>query len=151
MPSPDVAIVGGGVIGCSIAYHLAGAGARVAVFERSEVGGEASGAAAGMLAPLADASEGGPFFDLCLASLRLFPALAEALREETGIDIEYLPSGILRVATTEAEEAQLRAALGRETQSAWTWSGWTPRRCAAWSRACAPTRGGRSTPLRSIR
>lgn len=118
MPSPDVVIVGGGVIGCAIAYYLAGAGARVAVFERSEVGGEASGSAAGMLAPLADASEGGPFFDLCLASLSLFPALTEALRDETGIDIEYLPSGILRVATTEAEEAELRSALRREPESA---------------------------------
>lgn len=117
MPSPDVAIVGGGVIGCAIAYYLEGAGARVAVFEQREVGGEASGSAAGMLAPLADAAEGGPFFDLCLASLRLFPALTEALRDETGIDIEYLPSGILRVATTEAEEAELRTALRRDPHS----------------------------------
>ncbi len=117
MPSPDVAVVGGGVIGCAIAYHLAGAGARVAVFEQREVGGEASGSAAGMLAPLADASEGGLFFDLCLASLRLFPALTEALRDETGIDIEYLPSGILRVATTEAEETELRAVLRQEPYS----------------------------------
>lgn len=118
MTSPDVAIVGGGVIGCSIAYYLAGAGARVAVFERGEVGGEASGSAAGMLAPLADASEGGPFFDLCLASLRLFPALNEALIDETGVDIEYMPSGILRVAVTEAEEAELRASVERPPQRA---------------------------------
>jgi len=109
---PDVVIVGGGVIGCSIAYHLASAGASVTLFERNEVAGEASGAAAGMLAPLSESPRPGPFVELCLASLRLFPSLSEALREETGIDIEYLPSGILRVAQTEDEERELRHRLG---------------------------------------
>jgi glycine oxidase len=108
---PDFIIVGGGVIGCAIAYHLALAGTRVALFERREVAGEASGAAAGMLAPLSESSRPGPFLDLCLASLRLFPALADALRQETGIDIEYLPSGILRAALTEDEERELRHRL----------------------------------------
>jgi glycine oxidase len=107
----DVVIVGGGVIGCSIAYHLASAGASVTLFERNEVAGEASGAAAGMLAPLSESPRPGPFVELCLASLRLFPTLADALREETGIDIEYLPSGILRVALTEDEERELRHRL----------------------------------------
>src|SRR5579884_2530781 len=47
-PSPDVAVVGGGVIGCAVAYYLAKAGARVAVLERDRVAAEASSAAAGM-------------------------------------------------------------------------------------------------------
>jgi len=111
LKQPDVIIVGGGVIGCSIAYHLAAGGVGVALFERKEVAGEASGAAAGMLAPLSESPQPGPFVDLCLASLRLFPALADAMREETGIDIEYLPSGILRVALTEDEERELRHRL----------------------------------------
>ena len=107
----DVVIVGGGVIGCAIAYHLTAAGATVTLLERGEIGGEASGAAAGMLAPLSESPRPGPFVELCLASLRLFPALADALREETGIDIEYLPSGILRVALTEGEERDLHHRL----------------------------------------
>jgi glycine oxidase len=107
----DVVVVGGGVIGCTIAYHLTAAGANVALFERNEVAGEASGAAAGMLAPLSESPQPGPFVELCLTSLRLFPALAAALRQETGIDIEYLPSGILRVAQTEDEERELRHRL----------------------------------------
>jgi len=113
----DVVIVGGGVIGCAIAYYLAQAGVPVAVLERGEVGGEASGAAAGMLAPLGDAPDAGPFLDLCLASLRLFPSLAEALRDETGIDIEYLPSGILRPALTDRETERLRELLGWQRRS----------------------------------
>jgi glycine oxidase len=94
----------------AIAY-LTQTGARSPPVERGEIYGEASGAAAGMLAPLSESPRPGPFVELCLASLSLFPALADALREETGIDIEYLPSGILRVALTEDEERELRHRL----------------------------------------
>lgn len=106
--SPDVIVVGGGVIGCSIAYYLAGEGVRVTVLEKGEIGGEASCAAAGMLAPLAEASERGPFRDLGMASLRMFGELAPMLREESGVDIEYLKSGILRVPRSEAEGERLK-------------------------------------------
>ena len=112
--SPDVTIVGGGVIGCSIAYYLAGEGVRVTVLERGEIGGEASCAAAGMLAPLSEASDGGPFRDLGIASLRMFEELAPRLREESGVDIEYLKSSILRVPLSEAEADRLRALAGSD-------------------------------------
>ena len=56
-----VVVIGGGVIGCSIAYHLAGAGVRVTVVERGKLGGGASGVAAGMVAALSEGfSEGEP-------------------------------------------------------------------------------------------
>src|SRR5579863_1575172 len=45
----DVAVVGGGITGCATAYHLAAAGARVVVFERSDIGTEGSGRNAGSL------------------------------------------------------------------------------------------------------
>ncbi|MBO0782338.1 MAG: FAD-dependent oxidoreductase, partial [Ktedonobacteraceae bacterium] len=48
----DVVIVGGGVIGCSIAYHLRKAGVTPLVIERQDVAAEASSAAAGLLSPL---------------------------------------------------------------------------------------------------
>jgi glycine oxidase len=105
----DVAIIGGGVIGCAIAYYLSREGARVVVLERGLIGGEASGAAAGMLAPLAESHGPSAFLDLCLASHRLFPDLTDALRAETGVDVEYVPSGMLRVAYSEAEETSLRS------------------------------------------
>ncbi|MBX5492458.1 MAG: glycine oxidase ThiO [Chloroflexi bacterium] len=109
--SPDVAIVGGGIIGCAIAWHLARAGARVTVVERGQVGAEASSAAAGMLAPLAEGITPGPFLDLLLASLARYPALADALRDEAGIDIELRTDGLLRLALTEQEAGVYRAAL----------------------------------------
>jgi len=104
----DVIIVGGGVIGCSIAYYLAREGVKVAVLDKGEIGGEASRAAAGMLAPLAEVEEDGPFQELGLASLRLFPHLSEALEQECGVDVEYLRSGILRVALTEEQAEHLK-------------------------------------------
>ena len=104
----DVIIVGGGVIGCSIAYYLAREGVKVTVLDKGEIGGEASRAAAGMLAPLAEVEEDGPFQALALAGLRLFPHLSEALEQESGVDIEYLRSGILRVALTEEQAEHLK-------------------------------------------
>jgi glycine oxidase len=104
----DVIVVGGGVIGCSIAYHLAREGVAVTVIDKGEIGGEASRAAAGILAPLAEVEEDGPFQDLGVASLRLFPRLAEALEQECGVAVEYVRSGVLRVALTEEEAEHLK-------------------------------------------
>jgi glycine oxidase len=104
----DVIIVGGGVIGCSIAYYLAREGVKVTVLDKGEIGGEASRAAAGMLAPLAEVEEDGPFQALALASLRLFPRLAQALEQECGVAVEYVRSGVLRVALTEEEAEHLK-------------------------------------------
>ncbi|MDQ4106489.1 MAG: glycine oxidase ThiO [Actinomycetota bacterium] len=97
----DLAVVGGGVIGCSIAYHAARRGAKVALLEAEEIGAGASGAAAGMLNAQAEAHEPGPFLDLSLKSRTMHRALAEELYEETGLDPEYVWSGTLRVALDE--------------------------------------------------
>lgn len=107
-------IVGGGVIGCAIAYHLALAGSKATVIERQQVAAEASSAAAGMLVPLAETRERGPFLDLTLESLRLFPNEVAELEQRSGVDIQYAASGILRVALTTADEELLKAALDRQ-------------------------------------
>ena len=106
----DVVIVGGGVIGCAGAYYLTKAGAGVTLLEAGEVGGAASGAAAGMLVPPPWAAAGGDFRDLCLASLRLYPALVDSLLGETGIDVQYLEAGLLVPAESEPAAAALRQA-----------------------------------------
>ena len=101
--SADVVVVGGGVIGLSVAWHLRREGASVILLEGGQVGGQATGAAAGMLAPLAEAKEAGPFVTLGLASLRRYPEFVDALREETGMDAELTGPGMLRTATGEDE------------------------------------------------
>jgi len=65
-----ITVVGGGIIGCATAYELAKRGCAVTLFERGLPGAEASGAAAGLLAPLG-ASSGSAFEQLALASWRL--------------------------------------------------------------------------------
>src|ERR1051325_5538897 len=99
----DVIIVGGGVIGCAVALRLAGEGLQVAVVERGRVGCEASRAAAGMLSPQAEASEPGPFLDLCLRSRAMYRDFAELLKDASGIDIEYRDEGTLCVAMAGAD------------------------------------------------
>ena len=108
----DVVIVGGGVIGCAIAYYLARMGVGVTIVEQGEIGCESTGASAGLLVPLTEAHCPGSFLDLALASLRMFPKLANSLAEESGIDIGYRPTGSLRLALNEDEESALRRTLG---------------------------------------
>ena len=105
MKTADVLIIGGGIIGCSIALELSRTQVQVLLLERDRIGCEASGEAAGMLAPQAEGLPPGPFFDLCLKSREMFGPLQEVLKEETGIDIEYVRSGILSLFLTEEDEA----------------------------------------------
>lgn len=113
----DALVIGGGAIGCSIAYHLQKAGAQVTLADRERIGGGASSAAAGMLAPFAESSQPGPFSRLAQLGLAAFNEQAAALIEESGIDFEYRRDGILRVAESDEEEARLRAALPWQRQS----------------------------------
>jgi glycine oxidase len=97
MPSQDadVLIVGGGLIGSSIAWRLAQKGLRVTVVDAGNLGGEASTAGAGMLAPGSEAKSPSPWLDLGVESLRMYPAFIEELRSETGFDVEFRVCGCL--------------------------------------------------------
>ncbi len=106
----DVVIVGGGVIGCALAYELAGREVSVTILERDALGAHASTVAAGMLAPLSESARPDARFELGMRSLARFAELDRALKDETGVDIELLPSGTLRVALAEADEVELRRA-----------------------------------------
>ena len=94
-----------------VARALALRGVRdVLLIERSSLGAEASSAAAGMLAPQAEANRAHEFFYLTCRSRDMYPEFAAALLEETGIDIELDTTGTLYLAFTEhdAEELEKR-------------------------------------------
>jgi glycine oxidase len=108
---PDVAVVGGGVVGCAVAWFLAREGVSVALLERDDVACQASGAAAGMLLPYGESNASGAFLDWGRRALAAFPGLCEQLREVSGIDPEFEASGALYVASDARVESHLRAKL----------------------------------------
>ena len=111
----DLIVVGGGIIGCSIAWRLAQRGLRIAVFDAGSLGGEASSAAAGMLAPGGEIHQSDPLATLLLQGQKLYPGFVKELEAESQQAIDYRVSGALEVAHSAAEWEQLkaRAALQR--------------------------------------
>ena len=72
----DVVVVGAGIVGCSVAYHLAKSGLKVALLDKGGVAEEASQAAVGMLAPLGDEppDQAHPLQQLAMTALRYYDA-----------------------------------------------------------------------------
>jgi glycine oxidase len=104
----EVVIIGGGVIGLAIARSLALRGVRdVCLIERGGLGAEASSAAGGMLLPQVEADRHDEFFALACRSRDLYPSLAAALRDETGIDIELDTTGTLYLALNEHDYEEI--------------------------------------------
>jgi glycine oxidase len=102
-------IIGGGIIGASIAWRLASEGVAVTVLERGRLGQEASWAAAGLIGPQGEADAPGPFFDLCLAGKASFDSSVDRLAKESGVDPEYDRQGILYVSFSEHERDEMAA------------------------------------------
>jgi glycine oxidase len=116
MNKADVIIVGGGVIGCSIAYRLASENVSVIIIERGQPGEEASSAAAGMIAVQAETAHEprGPFFDLCLASRALYPSFVAEVEAAAGMSVEYRTDGAIFVAFDFAESEILSAVYEKQ-------------------------------------
>ncbi|MBC6419345.1 MAG: glycine oxidase ThiO, partial [Prochloron sp. SP5CPC1] len=90
----EIIIIGGGIVGLAIALELKFRGASVTVLSRDFQ--EAAGhAAAGMLAPQAEAIPPGAMLDLCLQSRELYPEWIDKLEQLTGIETGYWQCGIL--------------------------------------------------------
>ncbi len=103
--TPDVIVVGAGVIGCSVAYHLAQNGASVSLIEREAIGSGASAHATGSLSLLGNEFSPGVSFQFALAGYREFPELVRSLEEETGMDLLFQRRPSLRLALDEEEVA----------------------------------------------
>jgi len=103
-------ILGGGVIGLSLAWELARRGWRVRVVERGQPGRGTSWAGAGILPPAGRPAHATPEDDLRRLSYELHPEWAARLAAETGIDNGFRRSGGLYLARGAGEAAALRAA-----------------------------------------
>jgi glycine oxidase len=110
----DVAVIGAGVIGSSIAWRLAQAGLRVSLhdpalaIEPRDDDGIASWAAAGMLAPVTEVHYGEEsLLSLNRAAAQRWPEFAAELSAVAGTDIEYRTSGTLSIARDGDDAAAL--------------------------------------------
>lgn len=109
----DVIVVGGGLMGCSVAYRLAKDGARVLVLERSVPGAEASSAAAGILGPTVESYDDALALQIGRQSRELHAEWADELDELFGIDVGFRRSGVIKIAFDEHELDE----LDRQAQS----------------------------------
>ena len=104
-----ILIIGGGIIGLSIAWRLIGIGKKVIIIDKKNLGKEASWAAAGMLSGRLDLKPCEkkllPIFE---KSHLAWPKFAEELENKSGKSIGYKKEGTLRVACDLDEEKKLK-------------------------------------------
>jgi glycine oxidase len=97
MKTYDAVVAGGGLIGASIAFELAEAGLKVALYDAREPGREASWASAGMISPAPENPGMIPFMPMSMASASLYPEFIRKVERLTGKDSGYQKSGALDV------------------------------------------------------
>jgi len=109
----EAIVIGGGVMGLAAARELRWRGHAVTLLERAQPGRAASWASAGILgATVRDESD--PSYRLRQVSRALWPAFAERVRDESGLDPEYREMGVVQLASDELELARLRRAAERQ-------------------------------------
>lgn len=107
--SPDIIIVGGGVIGCATAYFLAKEHhLRSLIIERDAIASEASGGAAGELASATRHKFSEGYTTFILDGIRLHRELAQTLQAESGINYGFGQIPVIRPAFSDAEAVKLR-------------------------------------------
>ena len=111
----DVVIIGGGIIGSSIAYRLASENAdmSITVVERDSIGNHASGFALGLLNPT---NETGNIESLNHRSFTMHKELLEIVQEESGVDAQVLTMPHIELALDESEIPYLKSEVDRINQ-----------------------------------
>ncbi len=145
--SPDIVVVGAGVIGLSAAWALARAGFRVSVAD-PDPGRGSSWVAAGMLAPVSEAHYGEEeMVEILVRAAARWPAFAGALLDEAGCDVGYRPCGTVVVAADASDRAALEDLIGLPERLGLDVRRLSARACREAVPALAPgVRGGAEMP-----
>jgi len=164
----DVIIIGAGVTGCSIAYHLAKKGVPSQIVERDSIGARASGKAWAVFPypprllvwegesadELSAAPKGGikPWLELAWMSYYRLPDVALELKEKGGINVGYSEIPWIRVALSESEEKDYRHWLSLMAAAGYYESRWLEADDikAIFPQISPQTRGGIVLPYRQI-
>jgi glycine oxidase len=110
----DLAVLGGGIVGLSVAWRARLAGMSVLLLERDELGGGATHVAAGMLAPVAEVEfgeAGRRVLELGVRSAAMWPDFAAELEHASGVDVGLRRTGTLVVARDDDEARELERRL----------------------------------------
>ncbi len=91
----DITIIGGGIAGLLSAREFLISGATVSLFDRGMIGRESSWAGGGILLPLYPWRQHPAITTLCLSSIQDYPVLAKTIYSDTGVDPEWIQSGML--------------------------------------------------------
>ena len=111
----DVAIIGGGAAGCSVAYYLAEAGISSTIIEREGVATQASGYAAGGINPLTGAGIPGPLASFAWESFQLHQDLYPRLTALTEIDYQLRPTSEIMLAFNDSAAPEFQDIVDRFT------------------------------------
>jgi D-amino-acid dehydrogenase len=108
----DMIVIGGGIVGLSVAYHAVAAGAKTLLIDRSDPG-RATAAGAGILAPETSAIESDAWFRLAIAAVDYYPPLIDQLEADTASSSGYAATEALLVAISADEDVAFTAARER--------------------------------------
>jgi len=106
----DVVVIGGGIVGSSIAYRLACEGLSVSIVERDSIGNHASGFALGLLNPT---NETGKIETLNHLSFNMHKEMLHTIQQESGVDAQVLSVPHLELALEESEIPEIKAEVDR--------------------------------------
>lgn len=98
----DALVIGGGVVGASVAYHLVRGGARTLLIDRDDAG-RATSAGAGILAPETSSRSSDAWFAFAVPAVDYYPTLINDLAADGAGDTGYAVCGQLEVAVSEDE------------------------------------------------
>jgi glycine oxidase len=113
MKNAKILVVGSGLVGLSIAWHLKKRGAKPVLIDKGAPAQEASAAGAGMLPLHSVAFDTPELFELSALSYRLYPGWVKEMRRASGLDPEWETSGSLGLLFSAAEERNARVLAKR--------------------------------------